>query len=94
MIYVADRKVGDASGSIGPVFKGIPAVGIEDAFKAEIHLVLRSHGELLPDHIQEMVSTFNAGCLDQSPELGTPGPNTCTNIQSSAHKPSQAMASK
>jgi len=93
-IYVAEHKVGDASGSIVTPFLGTPTWGLKDAFKPEIHLVVRTHGPLIPDLIQEMVSTFNAGCGDQSPELGVPGPNSCSNIQVSIYKPSQEMVSK
>ena len=83
--YAATRRVGDNEGSIFPVF-GAPSPGLLDARKAEIHLIVRSHGELIPGLISEMISTFAAGCSGFPPALGTPGPNTCEDIQFAVHK--------
>ncbi len=55
-----------------------------DARHAEIHLVLRSHGEKIAGLVDEMLHTFNAGCTytgpiegSEPPDYGTAGPNTC-----------------
>jgi hypothetical protein len=69
------------------LFDGEQAFGLMDARKAEIHFVIRSHGPLIPGIIHEQISTFNAGCGGFPPELGTPGPNTCEDLQFAVHLP-------
>jgi hypothetical protein len=65
--------VGDTTGAFtGP--------GLLDPFKAEIHLVTRTHGPALtadPAALAQQLSTFNGGCP----------PNTCANLQVSIHQP-------
>lgn len=57
--------------------------GLRDAHRAEIHLVIRSHGEAIPGLVREMSRTFNAGCrydvfpVQVAPVYGTPGPHVC-----------------
>ena len=51
--------------------------GLEDARKAEIHLVIRTHGPADPAYLPAQISSFNGGCP----------PNTCTNVQASMHLP-------
>ncbi len=57
-----------------------------DSRHAELHLVLRSHGDGIPGLFGEMRRTFNAGCeyvgpIDGSaPTYGTPGPNECEDV--------------
>lgn len=57
---------------------------------AEIHVILNDHGPLIPDLAAEMLSSYRAGCADESiPKIfpdtakadGQPGPNTCRLIQ-------------
>lgn len=55
-----------------PAFVGSP--GLDDAMKAEIHLVLRTHGPAIPDMLAEMRSTFDAGC----------DVNDCADLQAAA----------
>lgn len=45
--------------------------GLIDSFSAEVHLLLRSHGPVIPELEEEQITTFNAGCP----------PNTCEDIQ-------------
>lgn len=60
--------------------------GLLDAGSAEIHLVIRSHGEKIPGLVAGMVHTFNAGCrydvfpVAVPPLYGTPGPNLCEDV--------------
>ncbi|MGH9943874.1 MAG: hypothetical protein ACRD9R_16135 [Pyrinomonadaceae bacterium] len=65
--------VGDTTGAFtGP--------GLLNAFKAEIHLVTRTHGAALlgdPATLAQQLSTFNGGCP----------PNMCANLQTSIHQP-------
>lgn len=67
-----------------PTEFGIPlADDMDDARRAEIHLVIRSHGEKIAGLVDEMLHTFNAGCIytgpieGSEPDYGTAGPNTC-----------------
>jgi len=55
------------------------AMALEEPLKAEIHLVVRSHGAADPDPavLQAQLSTFNGGCP----------PNTCQNVQTAPHQP-------
>jgi hypothetical protein len=59
--------------------------GLLDPAKAEIHVVLRSHGPVLPDvaQLDEQISAFNGGCP----------PNACGNLQVAVHRPNEADAS-
>ncbi len=80
------RAVGDASGSIGPLL-GLEPKGILDAYKAEIHYIVRTHGPVIPGLEAEMTSTFGGGCLDAPDGYGAPGPNACEDIQFAVHLP-------
>lgn len=64
--------------------------GLQKPQAAEIHLVVRDHGPLLPDMAATMVNTHRGGCTDETvPEAlpapahtdGEPGPNACRNVQ-------------
>jgi hypothetical protein len=50
-----------------------------NAKRAEIHLVVRSHGPASADPavLQQQLTTFNGGCP----------PNTCMNVQAAPHLP-------
>ncbi len=61
--------------------------GLIDPLTAEVHLVLRSHGEVVENLEEEMIRTFNAGCVGMAPQWGTPGPNECFDIQFAIHQP-------
>lgn len=71
--FGAFRAVGDTTGAFfGP--------GLVNAMKAEVHLVVRTHGPAIvddPQTLQAQLSTFNGGCP----------PNTCANLQVSIHQP-------
>jgi hypothetical protein len=71
--FGAFRAEGDTTGAVfGP--------GLVNAMKAEIHLVVRTHGAAIlddPQTLQAQLSTFNGGCP----------PNTCANLQVSIHQP-------
>jgi hypothetical protein len=66
--------------------------GLDDPLGAEIHFALNDHGPVIEELAEEMVSTYRAGCSDDSPfpEIfpetaindGTPGDNTCELYQS------------
>ena len=86
--YGARLNVGDTSNSIAPNF-GLPAWGVIDPFAAEVHLVIRDHGPKIQGLVNEMIKTFNAGCVQANavPGTGTPGPNNCQDRQGAPHVP-------
>jgi hypothetical protein len=62
---------GDTSGDSPPAeFPGLDD-GLVDASKAEIHLVLRTHGQPIPGLVSEQIQTFLGGC----------GENVCADQQ-------------
>ena len=75
--FGAYRTTNDKTG----VFPGMgTGEGLLDALRAEIHLVVRNHGPALindPVMLNQQLSLFNGGCP----------PNTCANVQASAHRP-------
>lgn len=74
----------DASASIMPLF-GLPARGLVSE-TAEIHLVVRDHGPVLPDLRAAQLTTLNGGCTGMGPEFGTPGPNLCVDAAFAVHR--------
>lgn len=55
---------GDTSGSTLPLF-GLDPIGLMDAGKAEIHLIVRSHGpatNLVPGELAGAIGTIDGGC--------------------------------
>lgn len=74
--FAANLKVGDASGA----FFGN---GLLDPWKAEIHLVTRSHGQPIPGLVDEQISSFTGGC----------SVNMCANDQASIHLPTMDAVS-
>jgi hypothetical protein len=80
--FGAHLSVGDTSGvllGVGP--------GLTNPEGAEIHLVVRSHGPAIPGLVNEQISSFGAGCNDAPPGTGTPGSNTCVDLQFAVHEP-------
>ncbi len=54
---------GDNSGSImTPFLGGAPAAGLLDPMGAELHILLFSHGQKLPEFMPSMIQTFAGGC--------------------------------
>ncbi len=69
--FAAHLGVGDTRGAMfGP--------GLTDPLNAEIHVVLRTHGPVIPEMLDQQLSTFAGGC-----EV-----NTCANEISAEHRPS------
>ena len=62
--------VGDTNGALfGP--------GLLEPQKAEVHIVVRTHGQAIPGMVDEQLGSFNGGCP----------PNTCANVQAAQHLP-------
>ncbi len=56
--------------------------GLTDPQGAEIHLVLRSHGPMIPELVNEQIHSFNEGCYSGQPNVGQ-----CRNVQFAAFLP-------
>lgn len=52
-----------------------------DPINAEIHLVLRTHGPLNPDALDEQIIAFNGGCAAEFPN------EPCQDVQFAVHQP-------
>ncbi len=73
--------VGDRSGC--DVLDRLPRNdGLTDPEGAEIHLVLRTHGPVIPELVNEQIHSFNRGC-----EVGEPNVGICRNLQFAALLP-------
>jgi hypothetical protein len=91
--YAGRLNEGNTSESILPIWLDLPAHGLINTRKAEIHLIVHSHGPKISGLVNEMLHSFNAGCgpvFDPSfppipEELGTHGPNTCRDVQFAVH---------
>ncbi|MEL6562545.1 MAG: hypothetical protein AAFQ94_30525 [Bacteroidota bacterium] len=85
--YVA---AGDTEDSVNPFLLGVPAVGLVNPMTAEVALVIRTHGPVIPELLDSQLNTYNGGCrfdfLPPIPQLGEPGPNICQDIQFSRHR--------
>lgn len=77
----------------GFAYPEFAAIGVQltetamiDIDHAELHLVLRHHGELIPGMVDEATHTFNGACVYDPPldpgnlAYGAPGPNTCADL--------------
>ncbi len=81
--FGAHLSVGDTKGCQ----TGLPCNGgLINPMGADIHLIVRDHGPIIPELLHEQLSTFGGGCNNAPPGTGTPGPNTCKDMQFSAHE--------
>lgn len=55
--------------------------GLVDPQAAEIHLVVRAHGEKIPGMVNEQINTFAGGCTAESSFGASDGPNECEDQQ-------------
>jgi len=82
---------GDGVGNYGAYFSagatpdcagfGLPCNGLLDARTADVHVVIRTHGDAIPGLVDEQISSFNGGCLTGEPNVGQ-----CHNVQASVHE--------
>ena len=97
--FAGHKAIGDNSGSILPPLlpEGIQPPGLLNPMGAEIHLLVHTHGPMLPEYMPDMIHTFSGGCVNPGfpfnnpslwfPEWGARGPNTCASQQGTAHLP-------
>ncbi len=60
--------------------------GLTNPKGADIHFVVHSHGKIIKGLTREMTHTFGGGCNNAPEGTGTPGPNTCVDLQFSVHE--------
>jgi len=94
--FVGFRMIGDNSGSVfRPLLPpGEQSPGLINPRGAEVHLIVHSHGPVIPEFMPGMIQTFVGGCFDPGPpfsglyfpEWGPQGPNTCQSMQFAVHK--------
>lgn len=63
--FSAHLNVNDASGSINEEFFGLPPFGGLQAgktFSSEVHVVLRTHGPVVPGLVDEQIGSYGGGC--------------------------------
>jgi len=73
--FAAHLSVGDITGldpGAPPIFDG---PGLLNPIGADVHLVLRTHGAVIPGRVAEQIGTFTGGC----------DVNACANVQVAVH---------
>lgn len=65
-------REGDSSGSLFPQ----PSPGLMDAMTAELHFIVRTHGDLIPGEVHEQIMSVDGGC----------DTNDCEDAAFSVHK--------
>ena len=70
-------------------FPNDPGSGFKDPMTAEVHLIGRGHGPMVPAEMPAMINSYAGGCVDF---LGPPGPaedpdelGECADVQFSIH---------
>jgi hypothetical protein len=63
--------------------------GLINAKKAEVHLVVRDHGPVIPEMEDAQLTTFGGACTAETDPTGVGpiGRNECANVQFAAHIP-------
>ena len=95
--FAGHKSIGENTGSIFvPLLPpGVQPAGLQNPRGAEIHVVVHTHGEMLPQYMPSMIQSFGGGCVDPGapfiglhfPEWGEQGPNTCLSLQFAVHQP-------
>ena len=84
------RAIFEATLTLGDLPNGWFGNGFSNPRGAEFHVVLHDHGPVIDELKDEMLSTFRAGCTEESIPVafpptafadGTPGPNECIHYQ-------------
>ena len=61
-VFTSRLKQGDTSDSSNDFF-GLPSFGgLQDTQTAEVHLVVRSHGPIIPGQVHEQIGSYEGGC--------------------------------
>lgn len=94
--FAGHKAIGDNSGSVFPPLfpPGVNPPGLLNPMGSEIHLIVHTHGPMIPDYMPDMIQTFGGGCVDPGPpftglwfpEWGAQGPNNCLSQQVGVHR--------
>ena len=60
--------------------------GLLNPETADIHFVVRTHGSKITELLYDQLHTFDGGCNNSTASTGSPGPNTCEDIQFAVHE--------
>lgn len=78
--FGAHLPVGDTEGCQA----GLPCgEGLTNPMGADINLIVRDHGPLVPEALPDQILTFGGGCNNAPPGTGTPGQFACEDLQGS-----------
>ena len=86
-VVTSGLREGDTSGSLFNELFGLPSVGLLDTRKAEVHLILRSHGPVINELRREQTTSYTGGCFNPLPDF-TEIPDErgeCADIMGSIH---------
>ena len=82
-VFHAHLDVGDVSGSVGMQLRGVPPTGIVHPLGADVHIVIRSHGPVVPEIEELMITTVHGGCTKKLEKGILPDEvGECSDIQS------------
>ena len=84
--FNATLREGETAGSIAGLF-GLPAAsGLHDALTAEVHVVVRSHGPVIPNMLEEQLNSYGGGCsVELAPGTMPSAEGECADIQFAIH---------
>lgn len=76
---VIENGIGNFAGSLraGDTSEAILGTGLLEPREAEIHLIVRHHGDVIPQLVNEQMHSLNGGCP----------PNECEDVQMAIHQP-------
>jgi hypothetical protein len=80
--FGAHLSVGDSE----PFLEAIEHDGLTAPRDAEVHLIVRSHGPLVPEWMPRQIHSFEGGCLGMDPELDAGEGFPCFDPQFSVHQ--------
>ncbi|MFC4872805.1 hypothetical protein [Negadavirga shengliensis] len=86
--FMATLDLEDATGCQPPFDDfGVCRKGLENPMGAEVHLVIRRHGEMLPELGNLQLETYAGGCTPETSFGAGNGPNECVDMQFAVFKP-------
>ena len=86
-VVTGGLREGDTSGSLFGELFNLPSVGLLDTRKAEVHLILRSHGPKIRELVREQTTSYSGGCFNPLPDFTEipDEPGECADIMGSIH---------
>jgi hypothetical protein len=80
--FAGALRTGDLAGCSPPMGEfGLCREGLLNPEGAEVHLVVRTHGQRLPGLVREQIRSFAGGCTPETSFGAGTGPNVCTDLQ-------------